>query len=124
MRLIRKGVRMNIKKIRRLMNKYNVICPIRAPNPYNHTTKSLATNYVAPNLVAREFKKHGKRQILLTDITYIKRSGGEFTFLSVIIDAYTKQTLAWACSTSLKVDFVLDTVNMSIKNHGRAKQMC
>ncbi len=118
MRLLRKGVRMNIKKIRRLMNKYNIICPIRAPNPYRRMAKAIATNYVAPNLVAREFKKYGKRKILLTDITYIKRSGGEFTFLSVIIDAYTKQALAWACSTSLKVDFVLDTVNMLIKNHG------
>ena len=118
MRLLRKGVRMNIKKIRRLMNKYNIICPIRAPNPYKRMAKAIATNYVAPNLVAREFKKYGKRKILLTDITYIKRSGGEFTFLSVIIDAYTKQALAWACSTSLKVDFVLDTVNMLIKNHG------
>lgn len=34
------------------------------------------------------------------------------------MDAYTKQALAWACSTSLKVDFVLETVNMLIKRHG------
>ena len=78
--------------------------------------KSIVTNYVAPDLVAREFKKHGKRKILLTDITCIKRSNSEFTFLSVIIDAYTKQALAWVCSTSLKIDFVLDTVNI-LKNH-------
>ena len=38
MRLLRKGVRMNIKKIRRLIHKYNIICPIRAPNPYSYTT--------------------------------------------------------------------------------------
>jgi len=118
MRLLRIEVRMNIKKIRRLMAKYNIICPIRAPNPYRQMAKAMATNHVAPNLVAREFNKHGKRRILLTDITYIKRIDGEFTFLSVIIDAYTKQALAWVCSTSLKVDFVLETVNMLIERHG------
>lgn len=118
MRLLRENVRMNIKKIRRLMAKYDIVCPIRAPNPYKRMAKAMATSHVAPNLVAREFKKYGSRRILLTDITYIKRSGGEFTFLSVIIDAYTKQALAWVCSTSLKVDFVLETVNMLIKRHG------
>lgn len=118
MRLLRTETRMNIKKIRRIMAKYNVICPIRKANPYRRMAKAMATNYVAPNLVAREFKKYGVRQILLTDITYIKRLDGEFTFLSVIIDAYTKQALAWVCSTSLKVDFVLETVNMLLKNHG------
>lgn len=118
MRLLRKNVRMNIKKIRRLMTKYNVICPIRAANPYRRMAKAMATSYVAPNLVMREFKKHGVRRILLTDITYIKRFDGEFSYLSVIIDAYTKQALAWACATSLKVDFVLETVNMLIEKHG------
>ena len=118
MRLLRIEVRMNIKKIRRLMAKYNVVCPIRAANPYRRMAKAMATNHVAPNIVAREFKRHGKRRVLLTDITYIKRINGEFTFLSVIIDAYTKQVLAWVCSPSLKVDFVLETVNILIENHG------
>jgi len=118
MRLLRRNVRMNIKKIRRLMAKYKVVCPIRAANPYKRMAKAMATNYVAPNLVAREFRKHGIRRILLTDITYIRRSDGEFTFLSVILDAYTKQALAWAVSASLRVDFVLETVNMLIARHG------
>ena len=117
MRLLRKKVRMNIKKIRRLMKKYNVICPIRSANPYKRMAKAIATNYVAPNLVAREFRMHGKRRILLTDITYIKNVSGEFTFLSVIIDAYTKQALAWVCSDSLKVDFVLETLNIVIEKY-------
>ena len=79
MRLLRKGVRMNLKKIRRIMAKYKVVCPIRAANPYRRMAKALKTSHVAPNLVAREFKKHGARKILLTDITYIKRKNGEFT---------------------------------------------
>ena len=34
MRLLRKGIRMNHKKIRRLMRKYGLNCPIRKANPY------------------------------------------------------------------------------------------
>ena len=34
MRLLRMGIRMNVKKIRRLMRKYRLVCPIRKPNPY------------------------------------------------------------------------------------------
>ena len=33
MRLLHMGIRMNVKKIRRLMRKYNLSCPIRKPNP-------------------------------------------------------------------------------------------
>ncbi|HER8790504.1 TPA: IS3 family transposase, partial [Streptococcus pyogenes] len=34
MRLLRKGIRMNHKKIRRLMKKYELFCPVRKANPY------------------------------------------------------------------------------------------
>ena len=41
---------MNIKKIRRLMNKYGLFCPIRKANPYRRMAKALKTSNVAPNL--------------------------------------------------------------------------
>jgi len=50
-------VRMNLKKIRRLMSKYNLYCPIRRPNPYRRMAKSVKSNNVADNIVNREFKK-------------------------------------------------------------------
>ena len=62
---------MNVKKISRLMHKYNLICPIRQANPYRRMAAALKTNNVADNLVNREFEEHGPRSILLTDITYI-----------------------------------------------------
>ena len=34
MRLLHMGTRMNLKKIRRLMRKYNLFCPFRKANPY------------------------------------------------------------------------------------------
>jgi putative transposase len=49
-------VAMNIKKIRRLMTKYGLICPIRKANPYRRMAKALEVSHVAPNLLQREFK--------------------------------------------------------------------
>lgn len=108
---------MNLKKIRRLMKKYNLICPIRKANPYRRMAKALKTSNVAENLVNREFTKYGPRKILLTDITYIPYNG-KFCYLSTILDACTKQILAYVLSDSLEVDFVLETVNILIEKHG------
>lgn len=109
---------MNIKKIRRLMQKYGLKCSIRKANPYRRMMKAMKTSNVAPNLLNREFREHGARSVLLTDITYIKRNDGKFSYLSMIVDAYTKQILSHVTSNSLELDFVLETVNQLITNHG------
>ena len=109
---------MNIKKIRRLMRKYHLHCPIRKPNPYKRFAKALRTSKVAPNLLNRQFRAYGARTVLLTDITYIARGGNKFSYLSVIMDAYTKEVLAHVLSASLEVDFVLITVQLLMEKHG------
>lgn len=108
---------MNVKKIRRLMKKYGLICAIRKANPYRRIAKAIKTNNVADNLVKREFTSYGPRAVLLTDITYIPYNG-EFCYLSTILDAFTKQILSYVLSESLEVDFVLETVNQLVENHG------
>lgn len=108
---------MNIKKIRRLMKKYNLFCPIRRANPYRRLANALKTNNVADNILNREFKLHGPRMVLLTDITYITYNNTR-CYLSVILDAFTKEVLSYALSASLEVDFVLETVNILVEKHG------
>ena len=109
---------MNIKKIRRLMDKFNLTCPIRKANPYRRMAKALKTSNVAENLLQREFECYGPRMVLLTDITYIPYRS-RFAYLSTILDAYTKQVLAYVPSDyDLEVDFVLETVEMLIREHG------
>ncbi|MCD6323421.1 MAG: IS3 family transposase [Clostridiales bacterium] len=109
---------MNIKKIRRLMKKYGLFCPIRKANPYRRMAKALKTSNVAPNLLNREFETHGPRAVLLTDITYIINGKAPRCYMSTIIDAYTKELLSWVLSESLEIDFVLETVQQLIENHG------
>lgn len=108
---------MNIKKIRRLMDKYNLRCPIRKPNPYRRMLKAIRTNNFADNILKRRFKDFGPRKVLLTDITYIPFSG-EWLYLSVIIDAYTKQVLSYVLSDTMKLDFVLETVKQLLEKYG------
>ena len=114
---------MNIKKIRRLMQKFHLKCPVRKVNPYRQQAKRLQENRIAPNILNRQFKAYGPRTVLLTDITYIPRYSHrepklKYSYVCVIMDAFTKEVLSCVCSSSCNTDFVLETVNQLIFNHG------
>ena len=119
MRLLRNSpsVIMNIKKIRRLMKKYGLKCPIRKRNVYKQMAKAVEESSVAQNLVKREFRKHGPRMILLTDITYLFFQG-EKCYLSVIKDAYTKEILAYVVSMTMADELVKATIDRLVEKHG------
>lgn len=108
---------MNLKKIRRLMKKFNLVCPIRGANPYRQMARAIKTNHIAPNIVNRDFKSRGARKILLTDITYLFFENGR-CYLSTVIDAVTHEVLAYQLSTSLQVDFVIDTITELKQKYG------
>ena len=117
MRLLHVGVVMNLKKIRRLMHKYGLKCPHRGPNPYRQMSKNMRTNSVYPNVVDRMFLAGGVRKVLLTDITYIFYDRG-VCYLSTILDAFTREVLAYKLSGNLEVSFVLETVEDLVNKHG------
>lgn len=108
---------MNLKKIRRLMRKYRLSCPIRKANPYRQMMRALQGGRIADNLVQRQFEDYGPRVILLTDISYIPYNG-TFAYLSTVLDAYTKQILSYVLSPSREMDFVLETIQQLEQNHG------
>ncbi|HLQ87873.1 MAG TPA: IS3 family transposase, partial [Enterococcus sp.] len=117
MRLLQTGILMNRKKIQRLMNKYNLVCPIRKANPYKRIAKAKHENTIKPNHIERQFKAYGPKVVLLTDITYLYFGRGQKAYLSAIKDAYTNQILSYVASESLEVDFVLKTIEQLIENH-------
>ena len=73
-------VKMNIKKIRRLMEKFGLFCPVRRENPYRRMMKAMRTSHIAENLLNRDFTGLGARKVLLTDITYIPFHGSFYFF--------------------------------------------
>ena len=108
---------MNVKKIRRLMKKYGLVCNIRKANPYRRMAKAIKTNNVAENLVSVNLRNMGLERYYSQILQYIPFAG-RFCYLSTIIDAFTKQILSYVLSESLEVDFVLETVNQMIEKHG------
>ena len=117
MHLLHHNICMNIKKIRRLMDKYGLRCPIRKLNPYRQMAKAMKTSKVAPNIVNRNFRQYGPRKILLTDITYLFYKD-DCCYLSTVLDAYTHEILAYMLSQNLKVDFVIKTVDFLVEKYG------
>ena len=64
------GVAMNRKKIRRLMRKYGLECPVRKANPLKRIAKALQSNSVFSNKLNRQFMVGRPGEHLLTDISY------------------------------------------------------
>lgn len=120
--LLHKGIVMNLKKIRRLMKKFKLFCPIRKANPYRRMAKAIKTDSIAKNEINRDFRQE-PRKVILTDITYLFYARGMKAYLSVMKDAYTKQILAYVLSDSLEIDFVLDTVKQMLEKHGKEISM-
>ncbi|CAM3749645.1 IS3 family transposase [Erysipelothrix urinaevulpis] len=51
------GIIMNLKKIRRLMKKYGLICPIRRKDPVKAMIKANHTNKIYSNILERKFNQ-------------------------------------------------------------------
>lgn len=88
----------NLKRIRRIMGKYNIICPFRKANPYKRMMKATQEHRVLPNLLNREFKQDIPYKVLLTDITYLFYGNRQKAYLSTFKDASTNEILAYHVS--------------------------
>ena len=111
------GIVMNLKKIRRLMKKYGLICPIRKANPIKKILKAQQSNKTYSNILSRNFSQGKAKKTLLTDITYITYGKYKRAYLSVIKDSSTKKILAWQLSLTLQLDFVINTVKLLLDTY-------
>ena len=102
---------MNLKKIRRLMKKFGLYCPIRKANPYRRMAKALKTSHVAPNTLKRKFKEGNPNQILLTDITYLTYDLNQRAYLSGVKDGVTNEIHGYKVSQNSDITFVEESVN-------------
>jgi len=110
------GVVYNLKRIRRIMKKYEIFCPIKKANPYRRMMKATKEHTVLSNLLNREFKQNIPGKVLLTDITYLFYGNGNKAYLSTIKDGSTNEILAYNLSDRLTLDIATDTVHKLIND--------
>lgn len=110
------GVLYNLKRIRRIMKKYEIVCPIRQANPYRRMMKASQEHRVLPNLLNRQFKQNIPGKVLLTDITYLFYANGRKAYLSTIKDGSTNEILAYNLSDRLTLNIATDTVHKLANN--------
>jgi transposase InsO family protein len=89
--LRRRGVVVNHKRVERLMKEDNLLAV--QPKAFVTTTNSQHECEVYLNL-ARRLKLTGINQLWVADITYL-RLQGEFVYLAVILDAFSRKVVGW-----------------------------
>lgn len=90
--LRRRGMVVNHKRVARLMKEDNLIAV--QPKAFVRTTDSQHELEVHLNL-ARRMKLTAVDQLWVADITYI-RLQGEFVYLAVILDGFSRKVVGWA----------------------------
>src|SRR4249920_941015 len=69
---------------------------------------------------AEEFrdKTTAPNQLWQTDFTYLKVIGWGWFYLSTVLDDFSRYIIAWKLCTTMKVDDVIDTLNLALTASG------
>ncbi len=111
------GIRVNHKKILRLMRKINIKSVIRKKK---FKYKKLKIEYCSTkeNILNRNFKAEKINEKWATDITYLFYGDGKKkAYLSAIKDLFNNEIIAYKVSKHLDLSFVLETVNIAVKRN-------
>ena len=108
--LHRRGLRVNRKRVQRLMQQDNLLALQR--RAFKVTTDSKHDFEVYLNL-ARRLKLTGINQLWVADITYI-RLAKEFVYLAVVLDAFSRRVVGWALDRTLAARLPKAALEMAI----------
>ena len=97
MELRRRGLLVNRKRVARMMREDHLLAI--QPQAFVVTTDSNHDLEVYLNVACR-MKLTGINQLWVADITYI-RLQGEFVYLAVVLDAYSRRVVGWALEKTL-----------------------
>jgi putative transposase len=95
--LRRRGLRVNHKRVARLMREDNLLAV--QPRAFMVTTNSKHELEIYLNLASR-LKLSALNQLWVADITYI-RLQTEFVYLAVVLDAFSRKVVGWALERTL-----------------------
>jgi putative transposase len=79
------------------------------------TTDSRHGRSVAPNLLKLAEVPSAPNQVWVTDITYLETGEG-WMYLAVILDAWSRRVLGWACAPTLAAPLVVAALQTALKH--------
>jgi putative transposase len=110
--LRRQGLRVNRKRIRRLMRKMGLVAVAPAPN----TSRRHRQHKVYPYLL-RGMAITKPDQVWCADVTYIPMARG-FLYLVAIMDWASRRVLSWRLSNTMDADFCVEALQEAIGQYG------
>ena len=113
--LWREGVRINRKRVARLMCLVGIqgTCGRRKVV----TTRRDPTATPAPDLVQRQFEQLCLDQLYVGDITYIPTDEG-FCYLAGVLDACSRRMVGWSIAAHMRSELVADALRMAALTRG------
>jgi putative transposase len=109
--LQREGLKVNHKRVQRIMQEEDLICKIK--KRWVVTTDSNHPYRVYPNLM-KDAKITGVNQAWVADITYI-RILTAFVYLAVILDVFSRKVVGWAISLRIDMELTRAALRMAIE---------
>lgn len=104
--------KVNKKRIYRLMQICGLEAAIRRRSKKYRKAKP---DYVAENVLAREFTAEKPNQKWCTDVTEFKYGNGKKAYLSAIIDLYDKSIVSYVLSHSNNNELVFKTISPALR---------
>ena len=101
-KILRKGAKVNHKRIHRLMKEHGIHSRIhrrKHPDNYYKAVKEKLKTNRAPNILKRDFTAEMPMRKLTTDVTYIPCRDQKFIFLSPLLDLFNCQIASYSIST-------------------------
>ena len=110
--LRRRGLVINHKRVARIMREDNLLA--LQPRAFAATTDSTHELQVYLNLASR-LELTGVNQLWVADITYI-RLQGEFVYLAVVLDAWSRKVVGWALDRTLTARLPRTALEQAIRD--------
>jgi putative transposase len=110
--LQREGIRVNHKRVLRLMRKRGLLC--KPKRRWVRTTDSTHGYKIYPNLLPQT-SVTALNQVWIADITYIRIRVG-FVYLAVILDLFSRKAIGYAVSRNIDTQLSLRALHMALQS--------
>jgi putative transposase len=110
-KLASRGKSVGHNTVARLIVKYG-LAAVRK-RQFRITTKSAKGQWVAENILNRQFSVETPNRVWVSDITYIATGEG-WLYLAVVLDLYSRRVVGWSMGTRIDTQLILEAFKMAI----------